>query len=158
LVQGIAEGLGIGAPVRSPTFTLVHEYDHPSGRDADAGQDQHAGLARPGPPISRAGLVHMDFYRLSSPAEARALGLEDYLDGDDVVVVEWPERAEGVLPASGLHVTLAFEADDPTGEGRCLTLEARGEAAAAALSSLLARLPAPGTPRSPVPGAGPAHG
>lgn len=111
LAQGIGAGLGVVGPVTSPTFTLVREY---------------AGL--PGRP----GLVHMDFYRLSLPAEATALGLDDYLAGDDIVVIEWPERAAEVLPADvlTLHIGAA-------GEGRRVELVATGPEAAAWLEGLV---------------------
>ncbi len=136
LVQGIAAGLGIQTRVHSPTFTLIHEHDLAS----------HQGC-----------LVHMDFYRLADPAEARALGLDDYLAVDDIVVIEWPERAAGALPASSLSVALAFAADE-AGEGRCLIFEARGEVATTALAALLASPAVSGALYSPAADAGSAHG
>lgn len=84
LVKGIATGLGGRADdVTSPTFTLVHEYDTA--------------------PV----LVHADLYRVESEAEAAALGLDEWMEGGAVVVVEWPERAPGLLPPDALHLTLA---------------------------------------------------
>ena len=79
LVQGLAEALGIGEPITSPTFNLAQHY--PDGN----------------PP-----LVHLDLYRLENPAadelflqeeeEARALGA--------LMAVEWPERLSLELPAA----------------------------------------------------------
>lgn len=89
-VQGLARGLGVAGPVQSPTFTLIR---------------QHAGS---GP----MGLAHMDLYRLSGAAETRDLGLDAYLDGDEVVAVEWPDRAGEALPAVGLVVSLTVVAVD----------------------------------------------
>jgi tRNA threonylcarbamoyladenosine biosynthesis protein TsaE len=97
LVQGLAEGLGIGEPITSPTFALAQHY---------AGQ-------RPGG--DGTALVHLDLYRLEDAAaadelfaqeeeEARALGA--------VLAVEWPERLS-VRPEPCWRVELTF-----AGEGR----------------------------------------
>src|SRR6266496_6280987 len=70
LVKGIARGLGITAPVLSPTFTLVHEY-----------------------PGGRLPLAHLDFYRLDTRAEIIHAGLEPYLlKPAGLTVVEWIDR------------------------------------------------------------------
>lgn len=91
LTQGIAEGLGLDAAlVQSPTFTLIHEYD----RD----------------PRSRRGpvrLVHVDLYRLE-PEEVDAIGVEEFLAGDGVKVVEWAERLQ--QPPSAIEVRLRMGA------------------------------------------------
>ena len=76
LTRGIAFGLGIRAPVTSPTFTVVQEYVRPDG----------------------SWLFHLDMYRIPDEAEALAFGIEEYLFVDDgVTVVEWPERIAGLL-------------------------------------------------------------
>jgi tRNA threonylcarbamoyladenosine biosynthesis protein TsaE len=82
-VQGIGEGMGITAPIVSPTFVLVNVYRAP-GR----------------PP-----LYHLDLYRISGPQEALDFGLEDYLYGEGVVAIEWPERAKEILPPDLLWVS-----------------------------------------------------
>lgn len=155
LVQGIAAGLGIAARIQSPTFTLVHEY--PLGRPPDTPGNSNAAS-----PIPRVRLVHMDCYRLSSPAEVQSLGLEDYLAGDDIVVIEWPEHAGGALPDEALHILMAFapavepgsgSSGESGDEGRRVTLTAQGTAAVAVLSALRTRLP-PGAFAT----AEPAHG
>src|SRR5207249_2194915 len=69
LVKGLARGLGITARVHSPTFTLVNEY---------------AG--------GRLRLFHLDLYRLDTPEQIRAAGLEEYLQPTGVTVIEWAER------------------------------------------------------------------
>ncbi|MCY3590576.1 MAG: tRNA (adenosine(37)-N6)-threonylcarbamoyltransferase complex ATPase subunit type 1 TsaE [Acidobacteria bacterium] len=87
LTQGIAEGLGLDAAlVQSPTFTLIHEYD----RDPHS----HRGPVR---------LVHVDLYRLE-PEEVEAIGIEEFLAGDGVKVVEWADRLP--RPPSALEVRL----------------------------------------------------
>ena len=82
LAQGIAQGLGIEDPVTSPTFTLIHQY------------------------VGRLTLYHADLYRLAGDSDAAAIGLEEYLYGDGVTVVEWPDRAAGLLPGEHLAVSL----------------------------------------------------
>lgn len=116
LAQGIARGLGIGGPVPSPSFTLIRE--HPLALPP----------SEPGAPAPR--LLHMDLYRLESPAEVVALGIDELLGGEDIVLIEWPERAAGLLPDSGLALRLSF-----AGAGRRLTIEARGEDARALLAA-----------------------
>ena len=69
LVKGLARGLGITARVHSPTFTLVNEY---------------AG--------GRLRLFHLDLYRLESPQQVLAAGLEEFLQPDGVAVIEWAAR------------------------------------------------------------------
>ena len=114
LAQGIARGLGVGGVVRSPTFTLINEYDD-----------------------GRLPLYHMDLYRLEGEGELASIGLDDYVGADGVLLVEWPERAAGHFPADALRVTL-----DPRGPGeRAITLEAGGPRAATLLDALLAAPP-----------------
>jgi len=125
LAQGIAAGLGVRSSVVSPTFTLVREYEAPACR-----------------------LVHLDFYRLSGPDEARDLGLEDYLAPDAVAVVEWPERAGEALPDVGLDVALV-----PDGPRRRITFVPRSAAYAPLVARLAAAL-ASGPPGLPAPVAG----
>ncbi len=74
-VKGLADGLGAAARVTSPTFTLVHEYTG-----------------------GRMPLYHFDFYRLESATEALNLGLDEYLDGDGLTVIEWADKFPAVLP------------------------------------------------------------
>jgi len=73
LVKGLARGLGITSRVHSPTFTLVNEY---SG--------------------GRVKMFHLDLYRLESPEEIVAAGLEEFLRPDGVAVVEWAEKLAGL--------------------------------------------------------------
>lgn len=91
LTQGIAKGLGLDpALVQSPTFTLIHEYD----RGARSNQD----------PVR---LVHVDLYRLA-PEEVEAIGVDEFLAGAGVKVVEWADRLPG--PPSAIEVRLRMGA------------------------------------------------
>lgn len=67
-VQGAVQGLGYKGNVTSPTFTLIHEYS------ADV-------------PVR-----HFDCFRLRQPSDILTAGIEDYLDGDGVLFVEWADR------------------------------------------------------------------
>lgn len=80
LIQGICQGLGVSEFVTSPTFTLINEYS------------------------GRLPVYHFDFYRLDSTAELTDLGVEEYLGGDGVCLIEWPELIEAWLP--GHHTWL----------------------------------------------------
>jgi tRNA threonylcarbamoyladenosine biosynthesis protein TsaE len=53
-------------------------------------------------------LVHVDLYRLDKVAEAVNIGIEDYLNGPGVVVIEWAERIESLLPANTQHIRLSI--------------------------------------------------
>jgi len=88
-VQGIAQGWGSLDSVSSPTFILVNIY-----RRADRSQ-----------------LFHMDAYRLDSTPEAEQLDLDSML-ADGALVIEWPERMDGLIPAERLWVNLEHIADE----------------------------------------------
>lgn len=91
LVQGIGAGLGICAPIVSPTFTLINEY-----------------------PEGRLPLYHFDLYRLSPP-EVEALNLESYWEGGEfpvgIVAIEWAEKLN-YLPNSYLQIQLIYTHED----------------------------------------------
>jgi tRNA threonylcarbamoyladenosine biosynthesis protein TsaE len=82
--QAMARALGVQEIVSSPTFTLIKEYE---------------GAAMP--------FYHMDVYRLSL-AEAGELGLDEYFEGDGIVLVEWAERIEELLPEERLSLHLSY--------------------------------------------------
>jgi tRNA threonylcarbamoyladenosine biosynthesis protein TsaE len=86
LTQAIGKGLEVPDPfyITSPSFGLLHEY--------------------PG----RIPLYHMDLYRLSSEEEIEELGFEDYLYGNGLSVIEWPERLGTLLPGDRLEIELNF--------------------------------------------------
>lgn len=86
--------------VPSPTFTIAQAYED---------------LPLP--------VTHADLYRISMPEEVDELGFEQALE-DGVLLVEWPQKAQGLLPAPQFAVALTHE-----GAGRRLTLLAEGEAA-----------------------------
>jgi tRNA threonylcarbamoyladenosine biosynthesis protein TsaE len=84
LVQAICEGYGVREDVTSPTFALVHEYSAP-----------------------RSAVFHLDLYRLDRPDQLDALAWDEIVSRNALVLIEWPERAEGRLPSG--HVTLSLQ-------------------------------------------------
>lgn len=103
LVQGVARGLGIEDQVSSPTFTLVKEY---------------SGILD---------LAHVDVYRLDRMQQVVDLGLEELGGGDDVLLVEWGDTIEELLPDDRLRVELLT--DDAAGESvRSIAIETVGPA------------------------------
>jgi len=88
LVQGIALGLGIREYAASPSFVLVREL------------------------CGSLPLYHVDLYRLEHLEEIADLGLDDYLCGGGVCVVEWAEKGTMVLPAEHLEVQIEYLSDN----------------------------------------------
>lgn len=84
--QGLAAALQVKGRVTSPTFCLVQEHRAAA----------EAGAVRL--------LVHMDLYRLQGEDDVLAIGWEDYLAAGAILVVEWPERAGSLIPASARHI------------------------------------------------------
>jgi tRNA threonylcarbamoyladenosine biosynthesis protein TsaE len=101
LAKGIGAGLGVREPITSPTFIMVSEHRVPGSTFC---------------------FYHIDLYRLSSPQEACGLGLEEYLYGDGVCVVEWPERAAELLPRERLWIIIKYVDENR----RNLTMQATG--------------------------------
>lgn len=87
-VKGLAAGLDAQSGVTSPTFTLIHEY-------------------RGG----RLPLYHFDFYRLEDEDEALKIGLDEYLDGDGVSVIEWADKFPALLPPHTRWLRFTHRAD-----------------------------------------------
>ena len=88
LTQGIARGLDVADRPRSPTFVMATEYH------------------------GRLPLYHLDLYRVEDLAELGELGLDEYLIGDGVTVVEWADRAPHAFPQHGLWVDLQATGED----------------------------------------------
>lgn len=87
LAGGVAEGLGIGEPAVSPTYVLHRRYRGSRGTT----------------------LEHFDFYRLGGDDDLDALGLEDCLGPDSVVLVEWPERCPSAFEEDEIWLEVAIE-------------------------------------------------
>lgn len=83
LTRGIARGLGIEGPIASPSFTIMNLYED-----------------------GRIPLCHFDWYRLNDSSELYEMGLDEYLGGDDVAVIEWPSQCPDAVPACCLEITI----------------------------------------------------
>lgn len=107
LVRGMGAEAGT-SEVRSPTFTIVHEYE------------------------TNPRLIHFDAYRLSDAEELFAIGFEEYLAQSAVIVLEWAERVPEALPHERLELRLAGSGEDPR-EIALIPLGARYESVVNAL-------------------------
>ena len=105
LVQGIGEGLGVHEHVASPTFTLIREYS------------------------GRLDVVHADVYRLERVQDVIDLGLDEVGPPERVLVIEWGDAVEDLLPADRLRIELTLP--DPDDEARTISIEPRGASWAA---------------------------
>lgn len=99
--KGFAKGLGVTEPVTSPTFTIVQEYL--SGRLP---------------------FYHFDVYRIGDPDEMEETGFYDYLDRGGVVLIEWAELIEDILPSPRTAIKLEKDLDGDD-DYRLITVENR---------------------------------
>ena len=89
LTRGIAKGLGVAETVTSPSFTILNVYE--SGRYP---------------------LYHFDWYRLESSDELYELGMDEYLGGDGIAVVEWPGRCPDAVPEGAVRIRMTAAGDN----------------------------------------------
>src|SRR4030042_112128 len=106
LTQGIARGLGVKEYAFSPSFVIVREYH------------------------GRLPLYHIDFYRLDRIEEIADLGLDEYLHGQGVCVVEWADKGTTLMPEEHLLINLSYISDTE----RSISLDSRGNRYAELLS------------------------
>ena len=83
LTRGIAKGLGVAETVTSPSFTILNVYE--SGRYP---------------------LYHFDWYRLESSEELYELGMDEFLSGGGIAVVEWPGRCPDAVPEGAVRIRM----------------------------------------------------
>ena len=84
-VRGVLHGLGHVGKVKSPTYTLVEPYT-----------------------IFNYNIYHFDLYRFIDEEEWDAAGFRDYFNAQSICMIEWPEKAENVLPEPDIHVHLSL--------------------------------------------------
>lgn len=94
LVRGLLRAAGYLGTVKSPTYSLVEEYDLGGRR-----------------------VFHFDLYRLKDPEELEWMGMNDYLAQNALCFVEWPQMGEGFLPPPDLSLLLEI-----VGEGRSIQI------------------------------------
>lgn len=101
ITSGIAQGFGITRYIKSPTYTIIREYTE--------------GVIP---------LYHVDLYRLDENS-AEEIGLDDYLYGDGVTVIEWGSVAEDSMPEEYLSITFEKPSEDLL--SRKLVVQATGD-------------------------------
>lgn len=116
MVKGAAKGLGITEIVRSPTFTIMMVYR------------------------GRLPLYHFDFYRLEDKIELDSLDLDEYLEGQGVVFIEWGEKFADCLPPERMVIRLSYSREDMSSTERVIAFYPQGRAACDLLDKLLGRI------------------
>ena len=99
LARGILRGLGHEGKVKSPTYNLVELYK-----------------------ISRLYFYHFDFYRFTDPIEWEEAGFREYFNENSICLVEWPEKAEKLLPIADIRISFTI-----IGTGRKIEIQAGTE-------------------------------
>jgi len=107
-VRSLLHALGVAAPVRSPTYTLVDTYS-----------------------IADLTCVHVDLYRVQTTLEVEELGLRDMTGPGYLMLIEWPEKGGAAVPRADLHVQLLY-----AGDARAAHLKAASDTGAVWLDKL----------------------
>ena len=89
--QFFLKACGVTGHVKSPTYTLYESYQ-----------------------VQQQRYIHMDLYRLSDPEELYFLGLEDLLNGTNILLVEWPDKGLGVIPAADWVLSFLLDGQQRT--------------------------------------------
>ena len=83
--QGILKGLNFDKPVTSPTFTLVNEY------------------------YAKFPVIHIDCYREDGQQRWIQLGINDYMDEENVVIIEWADKMKSLLPINTIQIQFSHK-------------------------------------------------
>lgn len=108
LVREYLRSLGYTGAVKSPTYTLMEHYV-----------------------VSGKRIFHLDLYRIADPAELEFVGVRDLLDGESILLVEWPEQGSSALPSPDLVIEL-----EHAGNARHCRVQANSEAGNRILAQL----------------------
>ena len=112
LTRAMLHALGHGGRVKSPTYTLAEPYTITTV----------TGVLQ---------VVHFDLYRMSGPEEFLDAGFREHFNAETVCIIEWPEKADGVLPDPDLRISLSV-----AGQGRDVELLALSDQGIACLNRL----------------------
>lgn len=119
LVRGLLRAWGVTGTVRSPTYTLIEPYEIQHGH-----HELH--------------IFHLDLYRLADPEELDYLGWRELYQEGGLLLIEWPERGAGVLPAPDMQIHISIQ---PPGRSLMLTGHAAWQSVALAAHRALAEPP-----------------
>ena len=86
LARGLIKGLGYVGSVKSPTYSLIEQYE-----------------------FNAFTLNHFDLYRFTDPNEWSTSGFQEYINSYDVTLIEWPEKSAELLPKPDLEIELAYK-------------------------------------------------
>lgn len=100
LTRAMLQAAGHAGHVKSPTYTLAEPYTVQVG----------------GQPVE---VIHFDLYRLASPEEFLDAGFREHFGANTICIIEWPEKADGVLPSPDIEMHLSI-----SGNGRDIKCEA----------------------------------
>ena len=84
-IKGILKGLSFDKSVTSPTFTLVNEYD------------------------AKFPVIHIDCYREDEQERWIKLGMNDYMDEENVVIIEWADKMKSLLPVNTIQIQFSHK-------------------------------------------------
>ena len=93
LIKTLCQLWGVEDAVSSPTFSLVNQYQINNRNQPSL-------------------IYHIDLYRVKDEEEAYDAGIEDNLYSGDLCLVEWPEKAEGIIPENALRVEITYISPD----------------------------------------------
>ncbi len=83
LIKSLVKKLGVNEVSKSPSFSIVNEYDSENGV-----------------------VYHFDFYRINNIEEAYDMGIEEYLYSKKYIFIEWPEKVTALLPTNAINISI----------------------------------------------------
>lgn len=151
LVRGFLRSLGYSGAVKSPTFTVVEPYSLDNNKffnyneleavvkqdnDDSSVTDSILKNSHETANNHEQKIYHFDLYRLEDPEELEYLGIRDYLDGQAIALIEWPEKGCGVLPKADLTIKITHQS-----QGRKVELLSQSENGAVIVFKLTSNQP-----------------
>lgn len=157
LVRGFLRSLGYSGAVKSPTFTIVEPYlfdnnkffnynelednlkpdnDNSSVTDSISKSGRELADRHESTNSGKQRVYHFDLYRLEEPEELEYIGIRDYLDGQAIALIEWPEKGYGILPSADLMIKITHLNQGSKGQGRKVELLSQSDIGAVIVSKL----------------------